>query len=496
MKNCITHCIIFTGVLLFAGCKKKVNQPPQPGQDSPVMTTFVIEQKNNPRLLSDITFEIKGDTIYGKLHKANYNVIPTFTSTNDSKVFINNEEQNSSTSPVNFQINTTYTVSKADGAKRNYYVKINWNDSLPHIRINTHGGVAISSKDNYVQANISIDGINLYSNYSGTTQIKGRGNSTWTYPKKPYRLKLDTKASLFGLSSEKDWVLLANYLDETHLLNSIAFFAGQKLKIPYTNNAIPVELTINDKYVGLYLFTEQIEAETNRVNIGNGGVLLELDDYYDEDWKFKSTNYNLPVMVKAPDLTSNSELNTIKNSFQQMENLVSAATFPNNNYRDYIDAESIVNYLIVFMLTDNEEMNHPKSIYMNKTATGKYFMGPLWDFDWAYGYEGSAGKHFSRYNTFFWTGTKAADGTRFFSRFLSDPVITQLLKQKWAAFTTSYSNELIQFINDQAYIVENARNRDYVLWKRGNTNYLTDIGLLKTWINNRISYLTGYINGL
>lgn len=178
-----------------------------------------------------------------------------------------------------------------------------------------------------------------------------------------------------------------------------------------------------------------------------------------------------------------------------MENLVAASTFPNNNYRDYIDAESIVNYLMVFMLTDNEEMNHPKSIYMNKTATGKYIMGPLWDFDWAYGYEGSS-RHFIKYNTFFWTGSKAADGTRFFSRFLSDPVITQLLKQKWTAFTTSYSNELIQFINDQSYIVEGARNRDYILWKRGNANYSTDIGLLKTWMNNRISYLTAYINGL
>ena len=76
--------------------------------------------------------------------------------------------------------------------------------------------------------------------------------------------------------------------------------------------------------------------------------------------------------------------------------------------------ESIANFLIVFMLTDNEEINHPKSVFMNKAANGKFVMGPVWDFDWAYGYEGTE-KHFSHYQSF-WTGTKAKAG--FFSRFL------------------------------------------------------------------------------
>jgi len=473
---------------------KKIKDPPVVDtRDSTVqISSFVIEKKNNPQLPGDIVFQIKGDSITGKLSKFHYSIIPTFTS-NAAKVTVSGIEQASATNTVDLRHNVTYSFFAENGKKYDYKIGIAWNDSLPHISISTAGNAPIDSKETYRQATINIDGKNIYSNYSGTTQIKGRGNSTWGYPKKPYRLKLDKKAELFGLSAEKDWVLLANYLDETHLLNSIALNAGKKLNIPFTNSAIPVELTINGEYKGLYLFTEQVEVESNRVNVGDDGLLLELDSYFDEDPKFRSDHFQLPVMIKDPDVNNPSELAAIKAQFQQMEDLVSAASFPANNYSDYIDTESFVNYLIVFLLTDNEEMNHPKSIYMNKKANGKFVLGPLWDFDWAYGYEGS-GYHFSYYNGFFWQGTGAGIGTKFFSRFLSDPKITASLKQKWAAF--SANNELHAFIDHWVFILKGARERDYSIWKRGNISYETDIAALKAWLSNRITYLTTYINSL
>lgn len=486
-------------VLLFTHCGKKEGPSPAPGPDpivnpppeEPVkVSTFTIEKQKNPRLLADIPFEVKDDTIYGKLSKYHHTVIPSFSS-NASTILINGVQQTSTVSEIDLKNSVTYSFVSASGKKKDYFIKIVWNDSLPHISIATVANAPIVSKDEYIKAAISIDGKGIYADYSGTTQIRGRGNSTWEYPKKPYRLKLDSKAALFGLSAEKDWILLANYLDETHLLNNIAFYAGKKLNIPYTNNAIPVELTLNGQYMGIYLFTEQIEVESNRVNVGDKGLLLELDSYYDEDPKFRSNNYQLPVMIKYPDITNSTELAAVKAQFQQMETLVNASDFPNNNYLDYLDAESLVNYLLVFMLTDNEEINHPKSVYMNKPANGKFMMGPLWDFDWAYGYEGTQ-KHFSKYNTFFVPGNRA--GTLFFSRFLTDPKITLLLKQKWQAFAGS--DDLHAFVDEWAYLVEGARNRDYGLWKRGSSNYQTDITALKNWLTNRINYLTIYINGL
>jgi len=251
MHNCFSHIFSFLiALLVLQSCHKKDMAPVEPGPNDPTITisSFEIETENNKNILSDIVFEVKDDTIYGKLSKYNHTAIPSFLS-NAAKVTVNNTEQASAITEVDFKNPVTYSLVGENGKKHSYYVKISWNDSLPHIIINTEGNAPVVSKDDYINATVTIDGRNLFNSYSGTSRIKGRGNSTWwDYPKKPYRLKLDEAASLFGLPEEKDWVLLANYLDGTHLLNSIAFNIGNMLGMPYTNDAIPVELTLNGTY--------------------------------------------------------------------------------------------------------------------------------------------------------------------------------------------------------------------------------------------------------
>ncbi len=458
------------------------------------ISTYSVEKSKNPELRADVHFEIAGDTIYGSLDPDYPMLLPTFSSASQ-QININGAVQNE-VAAVNFDGEITYSLVSSKGFKKNYFVKVNWNKkvAIPHIYITTEGNAGITSKENYVQADISIDGRNIYSNYTGTTKIKGRGNSTWGYPKKPYRLKLDSKASLLGLSAEKDWVLLANYLDGTNMLNAIAMKTGKLLDIPYANNIIPVELTLNGEYKGLYMFTEQVEVESNRVNAGDGGVLLELDTNFDEPWQFKSASYNLPVMIKYPDLASEDELAPLRLQFEQMEALVAAPDFPDNNYLDYIDGASVASYLIVYLLTGNEEINHPKSTYIHKTSTGKYTMGPIWDFDWAFSYEGS-NRHFSSYSRpLFWSSS--SNGTRFFTRLLSDPQIKEMIRQKWSDFKTGKLTELLAFADEYSNLIEGARHYDYQLWKRGGADFTNEVSNLKTWLNNRVSYLNTYIGGL
>src|SRR5690606_506515 len=106
-------------------------------------------------------------------------------------------------------------------------------------------------------------------------------------------LKLDTKASILGLGAAKDWVLLANYQDYTLMTNAVAMKVGQQLGIPYTNTMIPIDVIINGKLRGNYNLTQQIEIQENRVNIGEDGFILELDNHYDEEFKFRSKILNL-----------------------------------------------------------------------------------------------------------------------------------------------------------------------------------------------------------
>jgi hypothetical protein len=370
--------------------------------------------------------------------------------------------------------------------------KVNLDDKLAHIDIQTKDKAPINSKLTYVAATITINGKKVYTDFVGSAQIKGRGNSTWSYPKKPYRFKLDEKASLLGLAAEKDWILLANYLDGTHTLNPVALKIGKLLNMPFTNNIIPVGVTLNGEYQGLYMLTEQIELKTNRVNIGKGGVLLQLDKNFDEEWKFLSTAFQLPVQVMEPELTSSAEF--FKTQFEQLDSLMNQPNFPNNNYLDYFDADAFANYFIVYMLTANEELNHPKSVYIYKANGGKFTMGPIWDFDWAYGYQ--AGQvHFARVNnSLFWVSPSV--GTRFFSKVQTDPKIKTLIKQKWADFRASKFNDLAPFIDEYATLIEGARNKDYQKWKRGNLNFKNDITTLKTWLQNRAIYADGYVKSL
>ncbi|WP_018627329.1 CotH kinase family protein [Niabella aurantiaca] len=483
-------------LLIHAGCSKKEAAPPAP--EAPVLEQFVIEKKNNPGLEADIVFAIKDDSVIAaQPYRYQKTLVPSFV-TNAPAISIGTAKQVSGTTPVDFSMAHTYTVVSKDGIRKAYHVKINWiADSLPHLYIQTEGDVPIVSKDDYVNATLRIDGLGKYADFGGATRIKGRGNSTWGYPKKPYRLKLNTAASLLGLAEEKDWVLLANYLDPTLMLNAVAMKIGAQLELPYTNHIIPVNLTLNGQYVGCYNLTEQIEVDDNRVKVGGDGFLFELDSYFDEPYKFRSANYNLPVMLKDPELSAAAELTPIQTAFNDMESLLAAPAFPANNYRDKIDVGSVAKFMLVYFLTDNEELNHPKSTYMHKTATGKYTMGPIWDFDWAFGFESNQ-KHFFKSNSApFWTSrTPQPAGTKFFTRFLDDPQFVTLLKQLWADYTANHLEELIRFVETYGLSIMTAKAADYAVWKKGAADNQSEVTTLQQWLRDRKSYIDGYLNGL
>ena len=457
--------------------------------------TYAFEKSKNAFLNSDIVFTKKGDSLIANTNNFTDTYTPSFTTTAE-KVFINDQRQYSGASAIQFSAPVTYTLVSKSGFKKNIVVQLSYAQQIiPHIYINTVNNAAVNSKDLYLNAGIYINGFGNYEDYKDSTQIKGRGNSTWSYAKKPYRLKLKTKASLLGLSPEKDWVLLANYLDPTLMLNATALKLGELLDAPFTNHAIPVELTINGTYQGAYTFTEQIEVESNRVNVKDG-ILFELDSYFDEDYKFKSSPYNLPVNIKYPDLTSNTLLEPIKNNLNSALTLLNHTSFPNNNYLDYFDSTSYVNYMLVYLLTDNRELNHPKSSYIHLKNDGKYYFGPIWDFDWAYGYETNT-KHLLTYDASFFNSKPISYGTTFFKRFLDDPKIKSKIKKRWSEFRNQQFTSLTTYITAQGKLIQAAYDRNNQLWHRsGNSTSVEDAQKLNQWLHNRANYLDTYIQNL
>lgn len=141
--------------------------------------------------------------------------------------------------------------------------------TLPVVYIDTE--TEITSKTEYISGNLRVQGNAEFTNaaqlYSGAVQIRGRGNYTWEHDKKPYKLKLDTKTDLFGLGLNKHWVLLAEYLDPTHLRNEIMPQLSETLGFDYTAHSEAVVVILNGAYNGLYHLGENVRADENRVNI-------------------------------------------------------------------------------------------------------------------------------------------------------------------------------------------------------------------------------------
>ncbi|MFD2905725.1 CotH kinase family protein [Sphingobacterium anhuiense] len=366
---------------------------------------------------------------------------------------------------------------------------------VPHIFINIDDNREVVDKEVYLTGSIYIDGNNKFKDFEVVrTKIKGRGNSTWSKPKKPFRLKLDKKASLFNLAEAKDWVLLANYNDYTLMTNAVAMKIGKQLGLPFTHDIIPVDLTINGIYQGNYNLTQQVEIHENRVNVGDDGILWELDNYFDEEWKFKTAHLNLPVMLKDPDPESALHFETWKNEFQNFENLLFSKEFPKNSFSSVFDKQQFVNFIIVNMLVGNHEIGHPKSVYMHKKLGGKFTMGPIWDFDFAFGFSEEHGRTYFNYvDLELIRESDSRIGSEFYKKILKDPEIRILLSKTWNEYKQYQFEELMQFIETFAAEIRESQKRDFEKWKVGNNSMAVNKAGIKTFLRKRTLVIDRYI---
>lgn len=250
----------------------------------------------------------------------------------------------------------------------------------------------VESKTDYLDGTLNIDGAGVIPDFAGAMQIRGRGNSTWNYPKKAYRIKFAEKTKLWPYKKAKNYVLLANFLDPTLMRNQVAFTAAQLSGMPYPNHAMAVDVWFNNSFRGSYMLTEKCGFNNASVDLTKedeaNSVMFELDTNFDEDRREVSQYFALPVNLKDPDepldpTEADAWWRAWLDDFAAMEE----AVFYGSDIAAHIDYESLARYLITFNIACNQELNHPKSVYLYKTRGGKYQFGPAWDFDWAFGYQ-------------------------------------------------------------------------------------------------------------
>jgi hypothetical protein len=293
-------------------------------------------------------------------------------------------------------------------------------------------------------------------NYSGQTGIRGRGNSTWSYPKKPYALKLDSKAEILGMPKHKRWVLLANWMDRTLLRNCVSFNLAERTDLAYTPRGQFVEVFINGKHKGNYFLCEHIKVDENRVDIDeldedetDGGYIMELDSYYDEMYKFKSEKRGLPYMFKDPDEVTPEQFEFMQGFVNNLEaSLYDDARFARGEYKDYLDVDSFIDWWLVMELTGIWEPNHPKSCYMHKDKGGKLTAGPVWDFDW------------ETYVPTTWWRIKDA---LYYDRLFQDESFKARVKERWNMFRDDFAT-LPEFIRSEAAKIAVSEIFNHKMW--------------------------------
>lgn len=327
-----------------------------------------------------------------------------------------------------------------------YVLSLYFSENLPAVYLQSddpenHGRAWVEAdpfKNNKAKGHLLVQESSGVYTYSGDlTQIKGRGNTTWGFDKRPYQIKTDEKADLLGTGNDKNksktWVLLANYLDPVGIRNNLALSLGAKLSMPMNIEGKSVDLYYDGEYRGMYMLTEKVEVgsgrvdifdldkENEKINIGidfsalpveksttangavftycrgmespeniSGGYLLEMD--YEvralEEICYFKTKRGKYVVVKSPEYASFEEMRYIATLYQDYEDAVFSGgtnTRTGKKYSDYIDARSVACYYLINEFSKSRD-TFQSSAYLYKNADeDKFFMGPLWDYDMSFG---------------------------------------------------------------------------------------------------------------
>ncbi len=432
-------------------------------------------KRHNPSLSADVelSFDSRTATFSGRIpdYQTSMRLVATFDCDGADRIEVGGEVQTSGVSVNDFSSDVIYTVYSGAYENRFTVSVVNFT-GLPVVLIETPGRVPVTSKEEWVEeATISIDGAGRFDNLEAVaTSIRGRGNTTWEWPKKPYNLKLDKKQSILGMPKHKRWCLLANYMDRTLLRNRIAYYLASQTSLAWTPRCEFVELFLNGEYQGQYLLAEHIKVDKNRVDITEmtpqdnageeltGGYLLELDFHFDNVWQWH-TSHNVPFAVKSPDddeLTS-VQFEWIKNHIAEVEQCLYGNGFRDQTtgYRRYLDAESFADYWLIYELTVNHELGNPGSVYLHKDRGGKIVAGPVWDFDWGtFSYNASPNAQWGLFIQWAW----------WYGRLFEDPAFRSLAAERWRVLKPRFLTAF-DYIDEQEKYIAHSAAANFAIWK-------------------------------
>ncbi len=470
------------------------------------ITSFKFLKANNPSLVYDMTAEISADTFYAYTFSGTdiSGLVPDFEY-DGLEITVNGIAQESGSSTQDFSEPVHYEVHTGNGNSRTYVVKVS-DTGLPAIYLST-GGQPIPNREDYVAGSFSIvRGFGNEPLHEGALEIRGRGNSTWGMPKKPYRVRLEQAAPLLGMPSNRHWALMANYADKSLMRNDVAFEISQRLQLEYTPRQQYADFFLNGEYMGSYNLTEHIREGTDRVNIDedNGGYIVEADGYATSEPVYFITPRGMPITIKFPDedeITPD-QRTFITDYYTAFENALFSGNFadPTSGYQQYLDIETFVNYYLANEICGNPDLYWSMRMYKKNEQDPLIYTGPVWDFDLGFNNDNRLGDAVQKLML-----TDAHAPRQWIDRIATDPNFRQAVRQRWNEVKGDVGT-INEYIDKQAALLQRSQSFNFQRWNIlsdpnihlnwyvGST-YQDYVDFLKHYFDVRIAWLDGVFNG-
>ena len=390
-----------------------------------------------------------------------------------------------------------------------------YSGTLPVLFINTEGHRNIDNKEVYLHADWWLDnmGIEGYESIGSSReplgmQIKGRGNHTWAMNKKPFRIKLDKKQPLLGMSSNRHFCLLAHADDHyAKLMNTVGFELSRRIGMAYTPAQKPVELVLNGQYIGLYFLAEkiregkdqvnieeQIDEETDSLNI-TGGWLLEIDNNESASTiQINERNGGLHwydrmrITHHYPEVLSSQQRDYITQFLVQTNAAIYIGNKVSTEWEKYIDIDSLACFYIVNeMMDDIESFSGSCYMYKHQGEDTKLIFGPVWDFGNSFHRRGYY-PQLTNFNYFVYQ-----EPCYFYSHWIQEiakyPHFQLVVRRHWRQFYESGFNglDIDSFIDNYVSSISQAYLSDCERWKYKDIN--TEAAYFKYYLHSKIDWL-------
>lgn len=399
--------------------------------------------------------------------------------------------------------------------------------SLPILVLTTLRSTAISSSINTtVHASLfePRDGrASLLGRPTLTTRagIRIRGSSTSGQPQSPYALEWwdefneDLDLETLGMPAHSEWVLYApNEFDAGLIHNPFTMELSRQMNF-YAPRTRFVEVYINkggivrsNDWFGLYVLMEKPGISKGRINIPKaapedttlpevtGSYLFKTDRLDPGDSGFSAGGaQNCYVEPKEREMKSPQRLPQVSYLAQFFRELDTALRPTNplihdpvRGYRGYLAVTNWVDYHILELLSGQVDAIRLSS-YFYKPRDGKLEYGPRWDYDRAWESKGDSRDD----NPRVWDTGGGLFGPPWWNRLLADRDAWQLWIDRYQGFrrTTLSLTNMFARIDSLTNEVTAVQPRQARRWASTlpRASYRNEIGIMKTWISNRVAWI-------